>query len=131
MGGSISQRRYRKLLFLVAVILITAVIVGVAWMKHTVRLVLQNETQQRVDAATVIIGEQVYRFEDLEPGERAERWFFYDGPDSSIKMEATLDSGMIMKGHYGTVSHGPGLELALIQLNQNGSQTFVQRPLFE
>tara|TARA_R110002096_G_scaffold82336_6_gene191634 strand:+ start:956 stop:1306 length:351 start_codon:yes stop_codon:yes gene_type:complete len=115
----------KKLYFISLGTLAVLLIFGFIWISHPINLIVENNSSFGLEEVVVTVGPHILEFNKIESGDKKEKWFFYDGSDSSFKMTAkdhTFNDGM------GYVTHGPlGFEFVFIGINNNSEINFEQR----
>ena len=114
------MNKYKTIIIiLIALFLFSSILLIVFWLKHPIRIVIENNSKEQIEEVSVSVGKQIVSFGELEPSDRKVKWLLYEGSDSSFLVNAKMKNGKLLNERFGYITHGPGLERIHFELKDN------------
>jgi len=97
----------------------------ILWANQPIRLIVENKSSNKLEDVYVTVGWHTLDFGKLESGRKKEKWFFYNGGDSSFKI---IEDGHPLNDGMGYMTQDPlGFEFVYISINNNHDINFEQK----
>jgi len=88
------------------------------------RIIVENERNGKMSDVILSVGPHQFELGNINPGQRKEKWFFYEGSDSSYNLEGFAHTGKKLESNYGYVTQGMGFERIFMEFRNDGSIYF-------